>query len=403
MKYFTQICVIGLLGFSSQLVMAQSDEGDSEQNESHSGSGFPLGPFRLLPTLGLTVGYDSNLLFTEDNELESWFTKLSPGLRLDAGGETNNFAVTYQGDWANYQDSPLDNYRDNRFDLNWFYNPKVRHAFALDAFYNRGRDPRGTGSREGEQARLALEPDEFRSTGLNGMYRFGAPGARGNLVVEGGVGKREYLNNEEFTVFRNRDEDNLGASFYWRLGGNTRGIVSAKQSSFDYDVSDLDSTENRYLVGAEFDFSGKTTGKALIGRLEKDFDASNRADFTGVMWRVGAQWRPRTYSVLDLTTGRDSTETNGTGDFILRRDVTLAWTHSWSDRFRTSVDGGVAEDEYQGASRTDDVIFYGVGGQYDFRDWIRFGAGLKAYERDSSVSNLNYDRLQGLLTAEITL
>lgn len=368
-----------------------------------AGDGFSAGPLRVMPTAGLTLAYDDNVLLTSDNEVDSFLTLFSPGVRIESGSETNLVSATYTIDTAKYDSSSLDNYTDQRLALAWEWNPFVRHALSLDATWARGHDARGTAGREGDLALLPFEPDEYDQDGVGGRYRFGAPGARGRLELEARLTDIEYRNNRQLTVFRDRNDQLLAAGFYWRVAPKTSALVRIDQVQVDYDVTTLDSTEHHYYVGVEFDATARTSGTAMIGRVDKDFDDPARLDFSGTSWRVGLKYKLRSYSILELTTGRDTDETNGFGDFILRRDTTFGWVHQWSDRFSSQVDVGVARDDHRPSLRTDDTLFYGVSGQYKMARWLQFGAGYRATQRDSDISELNYDRNQLMLSIEASL
>jgi polysaccharide biosynthesis protein VpsM len=368
-----------------------------------AGDGFRVGPLRVMPTAGLTLAHDSNVALTSDNEVSSFLTQFSPGVRVEAGSEFNRVAATYQMEFGRYDSSSRDNYEDQSLNLEWSWNPLVRHALVADASWARGHDERGTASREGDLALLPLDPDEFDTQGLGARYRFGAPGARGRLEFEARSTDIEYRNNRQYTVFRDRNDKLLAGGFYWRVAPKTSALVRVDQVTTDYDVSTLDSTERHYFIGLELDATARTSGTVMVGRAEKDFDDPARQDYSGASWRAGVKYKLRSYSIFELTTGRDTDETNGYGDFILRRDTTLAWMHQWSERFSSQLDVGVAHDEHRPSLRTDDSSYYGVSGQYRMSPWLRLGAGYRASDRDSDISELNYNRNQLMLSIEASL
>ena len=368
-----------------------------------AGDGFDMGPLRVMPAAGLTLSHDSNLALTSQNEIESFLTLFSPGVRVEGGPETNRVSASYQVEVGRYESSSLDNFTDQKLGMEWAWSPLLRHALVLDAGWVSGHDERGTAAREGELALLLLDPDEYTSNDLGARYRFGAPGARGRVELETRWTDIEYENNREYTIFRDRNDQLLAGGFYWRVAPKTSAFVRVDQIETDYDVSTLDSTERHFLVGVEFDATARTSGTLGVGRVEKDFDDPSRLDYSGASWRAGVKYKIRSYSMLELTAGRDTDETNGFGDFILRRDTTLAWMHQWSERLSSQVDVGVAHDEHRPSLRTDDSSFYGVSGQYRMAPWLRLGAGYRASDRDSDVPALNYNRNQLMISLEASL
>mgnify|MGYP002777175767 CR=1 FL=1 len=379
-----------------------------------------MGALRVMPVLGLTLGHDSNITRVSDGEISSFVTVVSPGVRVESGEGASRFFLAYEADLARYADSSIDNYNDHLLSAGFNVEADSRNRFGATASLERGHDARGTGAREGDFFDFeGRDPDEWRQNSLNGTYDFGAEGARGSLGLMAGTRNIEYRNNREYTQFRDRSENYLGGYFGWRIQPKTRALLQVRQTNIEYDVAPprgrpkLDSTERELFAGLEFDATGKTTGRVLAGRIEKDFDAGVYEDFSGFGWEVGVQFRPRSYSVIDVATRRSTDETNtflrdvvsGDGSsFILRRDLTAAWTHGWNDRFNTTLDLGTSTDEYEeGTVREDDYTFFGVSAKYAFRPWLAMGAGFKSYSRDSDVPQFEYDRNEVLVTFEGSL
>jgi hypothetical protein len=366
--------------------------------------GLRIAGLLVKPSIGLSVGHDSNINLAPDGaEADSTFARLSPALRLEAGDARSLIVGTYTGEFARYTSSRLDDYRDHRFGLSWFYNPLLRHALALEASTASLHDQRGTAAREGSLGLLPLAVDRYRHDQLGGRYRFGAPGARGRVEVEAGLGRIDYRNNRDLTVFRDRRDRSLAGAFQWRVAPRTSALARVEWDRYDYRVATLDSRERRLLLGVEFDATARTTGTLLVGRGNKRFEDDSRLDYSGAAWRASLEWRPRSYSIVTVSTGREADETNGTGDFILRRDLAAGWSHAWTPRIRTTLDAGIARERYDPSPRSDRARYVGAGVEYAARRWLRFGASWRELRRDSAVDEFEYDRRLMLLTAEVTL
>ncbi|MDZ4812155.1 MAG: outer membrane beta-barrel protein [Pseudomonadota bacterium] len=387
----------------SRLALLVSGLVFSLQTHAVDGNGFKVGPLRVSPTAGLTLSHDSNVIISSEDEIDSFLLRFSPGVKVEAGSEFNRLSATLQSEFGRYQSSSLDNYTDHSIGLQWSWSPLVRHSLLVDGTWARHHDARGTAGREGELALLALAPDEYDQKSVGARYRFGAPGARGRLEFEAATNSMEYRNNRELTIFRDRNDRKLAGGFYWRIAPKTSALVTVDQIHADYDVSTLDSTERHYYVGVELDATARTSGSLLFGHAQKDFDDPARLDYSGTSWRASVNYKLRSYSMLELTTSRDADETNGFGDFILRRDVTLAWMHQWSSRLTSQIDVGVARDEHRPSLRTDRSTYYGLSGQYRLAPWLSLGAGYSASNRSTDISQLNYQRKQLLLSLEASL
>lgn len=397
---------------------------------AQDGTGVQAGPFRVKPTLGVTVGNDSNVAQSSFNEVSSFYTRVSPGIRFDSGNEARSFSLAYELDAARYSDSEQDDYNDQRLSAGVRFSPTVRTRFNVDAGLERGHDRRGTNSRQGTQIDFQnRDADKWDRRSLDAGFDYGAPGARGALGVQAGISNLDYINNEDYSRFGDRDLSYVGARFGWLITTKTQAFVSARASTIDYDqnrigasgrIYNLDSDERLYLVGLQFDATAKTSGRIGVGQMRKDFDDPTLRSYSGTAWDVGLQFRPRSYSVIDLSTRRGTQEAvNFLGgftdtDFLINRSVTLAWTHGWSDRFNTGLDVGRENLSYQALDREireDALNFWGISADYKLRDWFSIGAGYKSYRRSGDVQSatpatsglFDYDRDEVSVSFEASL
>ncbi len=392
--------------------------------QAADGTGVQAGPFRVKPTIGLTFGNESNVGLSGVNEVSSFVTRISPGIRLDAGTEQRSLSLSYEIESARYADSEVDNYTDHAFAIGGKLSPSARTRFDAEAHYQLGHDRRGENSRQGRFAELNVDPDEWANKGGSVGFGYGAPGARAGFNASAGVDDLAYRNNESFTREADRSETHLGAEFLYRLGANTRAFIGARQNDIDYDRArtrltrsfQLDSVERLYSLGMEFDASAKTSGRFAVQKIRKDFDDSTLDEFSGTGYEVGLKFSPRSYSTFDLSASRRTdeavnfipTSTFSAADtqFILARDITLAWTHGWSDRLQTSVDVGQSNQDFQSDSlsrRDDRVNFWGVSTGYQMRSWLNIGAGYRSADRSSSDKQFEYDNDEFLVSFEASL
>lgn len=398
----------------------------SASASAQDGTGFQAGPFRVKPTVGLSFGHDSNVARTSTNEVDSFVTTLSPGIRLEAGDESRNLTLSYELDAARFQDSEVDNYVDHRVSALARFSPSARTALDIQGNYERGHDRRGENSRQGNFANFRnLEPDEWSLGGVQGGVKYGVEGARASVALRAGTDSLEYQNNRFYTQFADRDSTFAEGVLGFRIAPKTSAFLSIRGNTIEYDVRrsspelssyTLDSDETSYMLGLEFDATAKTAGRVSVGRIEKDFDDGRLEDYSGTGWQVGVQFRPRTYSVIDLSTTRRTDEavnfnlgigpTSFDTDYVIARDVTLAWTHGWSDRIHTTLDLGSEHSDYIRRDRTvrdDKLSFFGVSADYKLRSWLSIGAGFKSYTNDSSQAVFEYDRDEFVVSFEGSL
>lgn len=398
--------VLAALAGSCAAAFAQTSPIRPQYEAPAAPSSGPLGvrlgdsPVFFAPFVNLGVGYDDNVGLTRTNEVSSPFYILSPGFLLDARDASKIFQLSYQAAIGHYSDSEDDNYVDHTLRSSVDFAISRRQALRLGYDAVRGHEARGTTDRGAASTR----PDKYRLTTPSILYAFGTPGAQGRLEAWYGDAHKRYTNNRATTTFADRDSEEYGASFYWRVMPRTHALVEVRRTNIDYTnpASIFDSREERVYGGVTWEATAATSGTIKVGTLRKKFDAG-LPRFSGTSWEGLVTWSPRTYSRLDLYTSRQPTEASGLGTFILSETLGATWTHGWNSLVSTSVNARYQKDEYQGFNREDEIKSLGVTVGYKFRRWLTLGAEFTHTNRDSNVPTSEYDRNLWMLTAKMTL
>jgi hypothetical protein len=289
------------------------------------------------------------------------------------------------------------------------FTPTSRTRLGVGGEYKDSRDPRGTGRAEGLPiAGFQVDPDEWHHFKVEGNAAYGVEDAR--VRVEGDVGyiTKEYDNNRLFTATRDRDDTYGAGRLFYQVAPKTALLVEGRITDYSYQTVaplslSLDSNDYQIYGGITWEALNKTTGTVKFGYLQKDFDAAGRASGDAFNWDVSVVWRPRTYSVVTLSTSRQFDETNGTGNFIERDNYAAAWTHDWGNRVSTTANISYSVDSFDPTTREDDIFNAGVRLDYAMRRWLTLGAGYVYEDRDSNNNFFDYDRNLFLLTARISL
>jgi hypothetical protein len=138
--------------------------------------------------------------------------------------------------------------------------------------------------------------------------------------------------------------------------------------------------------------------------VRKDFNDAARGSDRTTTWEGLMRWSPRTYSFVDLSLLKSPTETTGgVGNYIDRTTTSAIWTHDWTRQFSTAVTGTYMTDAYQGITRTDHTLTYGLKGTYRMRRWLSFGADYTNTSRVSDANNVDYKRNVFMLFVNATL
>jgi hypothetical protein len=393
-----------LLAAGSALGQAQTEPAAAAPSSGipAPAGGIPVGPLTVYPAVDLAHGYDDNLFLRPSNRFSSSYTVFSPSVRVEAKTGPHKFDLTMRMDQGRYHKSAADSYTDYSLLGNGDIVLSGRAGLKVRAEYRHGHEGRGT-----TDAAFTASPNEFDNYGVDGVFRYGAPGARGRIEIDAGAFQRRYTNNPTETAGFERDTTQLGGAFYWRVMPRTEILGQAGYRNIDYKLSGstLDSTESRYLVGVKWEATAATTGTAKFGHMTKEFDSATRERFSGSTWDVGVRWSPLTYSVFDFVSNKTTNESTGVGDTVVGKNYGVTWSHAWSSRLRTQALGSFRNDAFTGAgvTRKDDTTTFGLKVAYDFRRWLRLGAEYTHAERESNGVDLNYKRNLLLFTVGATL
>lgn len=345
----------------------------------------------VTPTLGVDYGVNDNVdLAPSSRKRRSNVLTVTPQVVANAAYKADRYSLGYKAELIRFQSSSRDNVDNQELAASALNVLDTRLSLTSRLSLQDRYDASGTTDR----TNLTGVPDHWR--GVNGavLVRYGAPGARGRLEAELGAFDKKYLNNRATTADADNLSTNFAARFATRVAPKTTALVEYRHTRFDYkrDVQNLDGTEQRYLVGAEWEATALTTGQFKVGYLDKRYK-QGRPGYRGLTWEGGVRWMPRTYSTVELTTGRSAADPTGTAtDFVKSAFIGVSWTHQWSSYVNTRVSYAHNESDFVGTTRADKTDTLGLAVNYDFRRWVRLGAAYEYARRNSSDANFDYDR-----------
>ena len=367
------------------------------------------------PSIDATLGYNDNVLATNSNKVSSTTTSITPAVRLEGKFGSKDIEVGARTNLLQFTNSSAD--KTTTYGLYALGNLALteRTGLKLRGEYQRGADARGSTDIN------APTPSTWDQNGIDGVLSYGAPGAQGRVEVDGAYYTRRYQNNPVVTTALNTDKTTLGGTFFWRVAPKTELLFQAQQTDIDYKLSTSvqDSTERRYLVGAKWEATALTSGTFKIGRQTKDFASAARQDFSGASWDAGVRWSPLTYSVFDFTAAKRTTESTGTGDFLLSNMLGANWNHAWNSRLSSGLLANWKRDQFMGAGnginmgRIDATLTLGANLSYAYSRSLKFGGEYTHTGRDSKIPtlaplfvlppNLNFQKNVFMLTVRATL
>ena len=359
------------------------------------------GGFYLTPILEVEQKHIDNLLRSANSEIDTWGTITRPSLQTWAQKDLDTYSLAYELEDGAYNDSSEDDYTNHTFRIDVHKEATARNVFDLYGKYFNGYEPRGTGLTEGITGDVIDKPLKYDLTLFGGIYTLGSSTSIARLEVEARTEEIKYKNFRAFTREYDRSEDSYRGTFFYRMGGRTDALLEVRHHDTDYRLDDgdrvlvangLDSDEDIYLIGVQWEATAKTTGSIKMGAFDRVAENDERGDDNGFHWEAEIAWQPRTYSEFQLVTRRYSGETNGLGDYMDSREYSAAWNHSWTQRWHTSVQALFGDDNYPGSERQDERYEAEAGVAYSFRRWLDLGAGYRYEKRQSDIDALKYTR-----------
>lgn len=359
--------------------------------------GVPVGPAQLYPNLRMALKHDNNILQQSANETSSFIIIFEPKARLELEKNADTYAVTVGAEAGNYLNSSADNYLDGQVGAEAKVRLTQKADVELRAEYQKGHDGRGT-----TDLHEGGEPVQWYAVGAGGTIAYGRKEATARAELKADVTNKRYqdLPSEDKTL------TDTGARFFYRILPKTHLLFEVDRLSTDYKSSEstLDNDRISYLVGATWYATQKTSGTVKAGYSQRTFDADSRQDVSGSSWQANVQWRPLTYSLVDFSTAQYTDNPTGFGDYVLNRDIGLAWTYAWGPRLSTTLNFLLSKREFGGNTgtipRVDDKQDLNLIMDYKWRRWLDVKLGIDLMKRESTIPNNDYNRRVFTLTLD---
>lgn len=423
--------VVGISVFTSSLVYSSLSH-SVEPRLYQLGDGGAIAPH-----LNVEVGTDSNPLRRNDGSDSSSFVRLEPSLKYVVQQRNNRLTLGYAGDYLSYGEDyclvPRDadcpngspqfdkgSYENHDFSAQGFLEISRQLRADLELSRSKLHQPAGTGLSVDDGALQSLtEPDSYDNTLLRAQLSYGAPQARGEFRFGVTQTNREY--SETVRNFNQLSEKSTApsAAILYRLGNKTQLLAGISES----DVTGGNSARkvSRQYVGFELDASAITSGAVRVNNVRENF-AGNQTDLEYIGWDVELTWKPRRFSTVKVTGGRetsrglfnlddDALATFRSPDLGLSTDIRVDWLHSWKERFSTQLgfqynnNEVLVDDQSAGAlgkGASDVTTTVRAQADYSLRRWLDVGAFFVTDTRNGGTDERDYRRTLVGVTANGT-
>lgn len=321
---------------------------------------------------------------------------VQPAFLFKVGSPKVSFDGAYTLTNESYEYDSKDNHTDHQLLLGSQFAFNASNNASLSFDYIEKQDIRTSINRAATDEEVG---DESRFTNLAGRYRLGADTARAQLELNLGASNLSYLNNLD-TLSQNRlkerDMITQGGTFYVRVAPKTRILLEVIRTDFDYEdaKSLLNNNATKYYAGVTWEATAKTSSYIRLGQEDKNFDSANAIDTSEPAWDINITWQPRSYSRINLTTGKGAAEGSVRSDVIETTNTTLSWTHDWSYQIESQLSYNSINEDYKGKAfngRKDDTNTASAALIYKMTRNVEFSGRYSRKERESNSPIEEFD------------
>ncbi|MGR9072528.1 MAG: outer membrane beta-barrel protein [Gammaproteobacteria bacterium] len=365
--------------------------------------GIEMGSFILSPQLNLVNQFDSNIYRTENGEQSDYILHIEPSFNLSSNWNRHALDLSIRGDIQYYADHSSENKQNYFIDLAGRLDV-LRHSFATTKFYHsRQTEMRGTVEGSGQ-----TEPVEYFTTGGFLGYEHKFNRLRVNLFndvkyldYENGVSTTTgtAVNNDARDRYYNVSELRLGYEFNPNFEAFVRGAYTIVEYDRKFDINGLQRSSTGWdgSAGIRLDFTGKLTGEAHVGYMQRDYDDPSLNTIDGMSGGLGLKWYATGLTTLSAMIDRAIKETTQIGQsgffdtsFILNVD------HELLRNVLLHADAGYVNREYEGKgnpglpSREEDIYRFGFNAKYLFNRNLYLIGGYDYENRNTNIPNNDY-------------
>lgn len=340
-------------------------------------------------SLALTagIGYDDNVFRTENNTRSDSFWILQPRVYLNGLAGKHSYVLGYEGDYADYFDYSSEDFDDHRIFADGVVDISRKLDLKLGAQYWWSHDPRGS---LGNRIFVPGDLDTWEEYVVDGSLVIGREITRAQIIPSLAFSGRTYTNNNQ--GIRDYNRQDYGLRGRWRFTPRLYGLADVGYAVIDHtDPSNLlDRSETEFLVGVGWLATAKTSGEAMFGILNRDFDNPLYGSTNSPTWDIRIHWDPKPYSKVTVFAQRLSEENAGGVGSFLADTYGVLWNHAFSERLMldTGLDYTVAKYD---SPREDDYYGFDIRLTYGLTRWLDVSGIYRYLGRRSNVPGIDYD------------
>ena len=403
-----------VVGFTSPELFAQvADRGlsppsntlSSFQNASiarDSGLNQPLDLLNdFYPAIAVIVSDHQNVRRRPDFDEEDLKVTINPSLAYRTNVGRHQFYAAYNGTITYHDEITQEDSSSNRVDANLGLDLSRRWDVTVFGGFGDGVEERGISG--------GLEFDRFANNGIaNGPEKidylnygadliFGRKTGIVTAVLGYEYGESDFrssdLLNQEDSRTRDRSTESVHFDLNWQFASKTSAFVRVQrtETNFSAQTVNIDNDQTDFLVGVRVKATNKLNGVLSVGRSDRDFDDPSREGYDDNAYYVNVNYSITPFSVLSFNASRLVEEPSAIDSSFYESELFgLAWNHALTPKLSLELYGKLIDDDYD-IERQDEFTDWGVGLDYSWRRWLSTGVFYGEIERESTLSELDYE------------
>lgn len=356
-------------------------------------AGIRLGGFTAYPKLGMSTGYDDNILAQKNNERDDVRFNIDPSLAYESNWSQHQLSL------GGFVSSALYTDHTSQDNLNW----GVGGSGQLDVLRSSNIQAslgyeHLTEDRGGISAATIDDPVDYHrlQAGAVGNHRFNQL----TLSVGGQFEQLEYDNQGQ--QYRDREVWTAtvqgGYEFSPGYSGFVRGVFNGRNFdnlSITPGNPSQDSTGYRVALGVASELTRLISGEVYVGYLDQDYSNSAFSDVSGVSFGADLNWEVTQMTAIRVSASRDVVDstTAGTGG-ILYSTAGIGIDHQLTPDVSLKGDFSYYDGDFEGTSRNDDGLRASSQIEYRLSRMVHLDLRYELDDRDSNAAGRSYTRHQ---------
>ena len=306
----------------------------------------------ITPTLQTGMSSNNNFFSTPDNKESRLIWSITPNIKAVIEDGPDSYKLDLGTSSSLHNKDSADNFTQVNIGAGVHKEFTSQHRLDINGDADWLYEPRGSGLTEG-LGDAVNELVKYQQQNVLVRYEYGAQSSKAQVALSAGFFSKKYQNFREVSQYRDYDKSLIGVTGYYNTQASTRTFLEVKQENYRYDFLQAngisrDSDDLKILLGMEWEATALTSGSFKLGYQSKDFNSSERENFSGLSWEAGVNWQPLSYSNVQFTTSRSAKDPLVQGDYIKESFYGINWTHNWSDYLSSLAGINYTNEQYTG-------------------------------------------------------